>query len=457
MSEGSVRELAMEALTKVEQQQAYSNLLLNQLLQQHRLRPVDARLLTEIVYGTIQRRNTIDYFLTQFVTRGLHRLKPWVRNLLRLSFYQLYYLDRIPAHAIVNEAVVIAKRMGKGNKGISGLVNGVLRTIMRSKERLVLPENLNPVQHTALAHSHPEWLVAQWFKQFGQALTETICEANNRRPDMSVRVNVLQNDRDDIATQLQAQHMQVNESSLSPSGLIIKDSGQHELRAMFDEGRLSIQDESSMLVAHLVNPKPGMKVLDCCAAPGGKSAHMAELMNDEGEVWANDIHPHKRELIIAQAERLGLKSIRPLLGDARQLDQALDGQTFDRILVDAPCSGLGVIRRKPDVKWQKDEEEIRSLPAIQLAILTAASRLLHQEGVLIYSTCTLTSEENEQVIDAFLTQHPQFTLAAEHMAQAMPGDVSQSLLAPGMLRILPHYYDSDGFFIAALKYGTDST
>lgn len=451
MKHPSVRELALEALNRIDQQQAYSNLLLNQLLLRNPLSDVDARLLTEIVYGTVQRRNTIDYYLAQFVTRGLARLKPWVLNLLRLSFYQIYYLDRIPAHAIVNEAVMIARRKGKGNKGITGLINGVLRTIIRSKDQLVLPSDLQIVERIALTHSYPEWLITRWLAQFGEPLTEDICAANNKPPHISARVNLMKMSREHCVQQLHAQQIDAVPSPLAPSGVIIKDAEHAAIRTLFDEGILSIQDESSMVVAHIVDPQPGMKVLDCCAAPGGKTVHMAEMMNDTGEVWANDIHTHKQNLIEQQAERLGLNSIRTTLGDAMHIDRALEGQQFDRILVDAPCSGLGVIRRKPDLKWQKQQEEIAQLPVIQLGILTAAARLLQHDGVLVYSTCTLLPEENEQVVTAFLAQHPEFMLADDDLTHQLPDQLERIQLQTGMFRILPHQYHSDGFFMARLK------
>jgi 16S rRNA (cytosine967-C5)-methyltransferase len=445
----TAREVAMEILTKVEQQQAYSNLLLNQTLQKYKLDRLDVGLTTEIVYGTIQRRNTIDYFLNRFASKGIAKLEPWVRNLLRLSFYQLYYLERIPVHAIVNEAVNIAKR--KGHKGISGMVNGILRNIIRSKEELVLPSELDPVRRIALKHSHPEWMVSRWVAQYGEQTTESICEANNSTPHASVRVNTVRHDRDSIMRKMMEKSLQVKPSPLTKSGIIVENGGNMAYSEWFENGDISIQDESSMLVAEIVNPVSGMKVLDCCAAPGGKSAHLAEMMKNKGKVWANDIHPHKQKLIEDQAKRLKLDSIEAIVSDAKHLADKFAAGTFDRILVDAPCSGLGVIRRKPDLKWIKEESEIKQIPSVQLDILSTAAKLLRADGTLVYSTCTLEFEENQGVIQAFLENHPEFELDGS-IDESLPGEWIERMEVPsGMLRILPHYFHSDGFFIAKLK------
>lgn len=446
----SARALALDVLTRVDEQHAYSNLLLNQMLQKHQLERQDVGLATEIVYGTIQRRNTIDYFLDRFVAKGVAKLQPWVRNLLRLSFYQLYYLERIPSHAIVNEAVNLAKH--RGHKGISGLVNGVLRNVLRAKDKaqLVLPEQPDPIERIALAHSHPAWLVARWIEQYGEATAEAMCAANNEPPHVSVRVNAMKAQRDALLADMR-QHVDATASMLAEDGIIVKDGGNMAKSAWFKDGELSIQDESSMLVAPVVAAKPGMRVLDCCAAPGGKTMHIAERMNDEGAIWANDLHPHKQALIDEQAERLRLGSVKTVIGDAKRVAERFSEKSFDRILVDAPCSGTGVIRRKPDLKWLKSEADIKPLPDVQLSILSAAAPLLKADGLLVYSTCTVEQEENEGVIRAFLERHPQFELdrsSADHL----PQHVSEKIASDdGMLRVLPHYFNTDGFFIARLR------
>lgn len=437
----------MDVLTQVEQEGAYSNLLLNSALQKSSLAKSDAGLATELIYGTISRLNTLDYFLDKFVNKGVQKLQPWVRALLRISLYQVVYLDRIPDHAVVSEAVNLAKR--RGHQGISGMVNGVLRNILRQKESLAIPENMPPAQRISLQHSHPLWLVERWISQYGIETAEAICAANNEPPAVSVRVNTTMISRDDMLKLMSSQNFEAAPSPLSPYGIVVRGAGNMALTDWYRDGMISIQDESSMLVAEAVKPEPGMRVLDCCAAPGGKSAHMGELMKDEGSIVANDIHAHKGKLISDQAGRLGLDSISIVTGDALDLVDRFEPASFDRILLDAPCSGLGVIRRKPDLKWGKSQEDIHEIAALQLRLLESVSTLLRPGGLLVYSTCTIEPLENEGVVSAFLDSHSGFGIAEDGL-----GDLSRlegkSLQRGGGIQILPQHYHSDGFYIARL-------
>ncbi|WP_372813516.1 16S rRNA (cytosine(967)-C(5))-methyltransferase RsmB [Paenibacillus sp.] len=434
---GTAREAALDVLTRIDADRAYSNLLLNQTLQAYKLDKPDAGLATEIVYGTVQRLNTIDYFLTPFVAKGLAKLEPWVRSLLRLSFYQLYYLDRIPDHAIVNEAVNLAKR--RGHSGISGMVNGVLRNVLRRKGELALPADLPPAARIALEESHPEWMVRRWIAQYGESAARDLCRANNEPPRVSLRANRLRLDPQTLIERLQKQGLDAQASALAPSGVVVRGGGNMALTPEFASGLFSVQDESSMLVAEWVDPQPGERVLDCCAAPGGKTTHMAEKMGDRGEIVACDVHEHKAQLIAGQADRLDLKSIRTMTADARELDRYFPPGSFDRILLDAPCSGLGVIRRKPDLKWAKTEAEIAAVCSIQRDLLAAVAPLLKPGGVLVYSTCTVEKAENEEMVQSFLREHPDFS------ADAPPGGPA------AMRQLMPYEYGSDGFFIARLR------
>ncbi|WP_082865765.1 16S rRNA (cytosine(967)-C(5))-methyltransferase RsmB [Paenibacillus crassostreae] len=444
----TARELALDVLTKVEQEGAYSNLQLNAGLQKAALIREDVALTTELVYGTIARLNTLDYFLRRYVAKGLDKLQPWVRNLLRMSLYQLMYLDRIPPHAVVNEAVNIAK--SKGHQGISGMVNGVLRSILRSKEELVIPEGLTPAERIALQHSHPKWLVKRWITQYGEQAAEEICIANNTPPSISVRVNTTMISREKLMKVMAEQGIEAMPSSLTLEGILIKSGGNMALTDWYRDGLLSVQDESSMLVAEAVGPMPGMRILDCCAAPGGKTAHMAELMKDDGHIIANDMYPHKEKLIREQAERLGLSSIETVVGDALNLSEAYSESSFDRILLDAPCSGLGVIRRKPDLKWAKKPADIEGIATLQYELLEKISPLLRVGGILVYSTCTIEPQENEEMVRRFLENHPQYGLAEEH-----PSSWTElqriALSRGGGIQILPQDFKSDGFFIARIQ------
>ncbi|MWV45130.1 16S rRNA (cytosine(967)-C(5))-methyltransferase RsmB [Paenibacillus sp. HJL G12] len=442
----SARELAMDVLTRVEQEGAYSNLQLNSALQRASLSREDTGLATELVYGTVSRLNTLDYFLERFVAKGLKKLQPWVRSLLRLSLYQMMYLDRIPPHAVVNEAVNLAKR--RGHQGISGMVNGVLRNILRNREKLVLPDDLLPAERIALKHSHPRWLVERWISQYGEVKAEAICSANNEPPSVSVRVNRTMISRDEMLSEMKETGLDAEPSTLSPEGILVYSGGNMALTDWYRDGQISVQDESSMLVGGAVGPAPGMKVLDCCAAPGGKTAHMAELMKDQGEIIANDLHEHKRKLIGEQAERLGLDSIHTVTGNAMELVRNYPAGSFDRILLDAPCSGLGVIRRKPDLKWTKTAEDIGEIASLQRELLDSVSSLLRVGGILVYSTCTIDPEENEGTVQHFLKSHPDFRVAQDSSVEWAKLHADNQCAG---VQILPQDYHSDGFYIARLE------
>ncbi|MEK3757637.1 16S rRNA (cytosine(967)-C(5))-methyltransferase RsmB [Paenibacillus sp. FSL R7-0337] len=447
-AQASAREVALDILMRVEQQGAYSNLLLGSSLQKADLSREDTGLVTELVYGTLSRMITLDYVLSSFVSKGMAKLEPWVRSLLRLSLYQIMYLDRVPSHAAVNEAVNISKR--RGHQGISGMVNGVLRSVLRAGDLPVLPEGLSREERISILHSHPLWMVKRWSAEYGPDTAEAMCTANNEPPAVSVRVNTTMISREAMLAELLEAGLDAAESKVSPAGLVIRGGGNLALTSWYRDGYLSVQDESSMLVAEVVAPEAGMKVLDCCAAPGGKSAHMGELMKDEGSILANDLHEHKAKLIAEQAARLGLECITTASGDALELGTALQPGSYDRILLDAPCSGLGVIRRKPDLKWRKQPEDIVSVAALQLELLQSVSGLLKPGGVLVYSTCTTEQSENSQVVAAFLERNPGF--APVSFKSAVWERLEGTALAAGDgIQLLPHHYGSDGFYIARLE------
>ncbi|RXZ77019.1 16S rRNA (cytosine(967)-C(5))-methyltransferase RsmB [Paenibacillaceae bacterium] len=446
------REVALDTLYSVSRDKAFSNLQLNKALQTADLSRADAGLATELVYGTLQRRNTLDYWLAQFVSKGLQRLEPWVVELLRMSVYQIVYLDRIPPHAAVNEAVQIAKR--RGHAGIAGMVNGVLRNMLRRRDELIVPDESDPAQRIALQHSHPLWLVKLWLKELGEAETEAVCAAGNVPPSSSLRINLRRLNRDEAVARLSEEGCEAVASALAPAGVIVTSGGNLADTIGFRDGFWTVQDESSMLVAEAADPQPGMRVLDCCAAPGGKTAHLAEKMNNEGTVWANDLHPHKQKLIAAQAERLGLTCIKTMSGDAAQLKEHLTVDSMDVVLLDAPCSGLGVIRRKPEIKWTKSLQDIDSVAQVQQRLLASAAQLVKPGGTLVYSTCTIARSENELQIEQFLKEHPDYSLDPNwpaplldnlRLAGAIPPDFA------GMVQLLPNLAGNDGFFIARLR------
>lgn len=436
--DGNVRDAALTILLTVDKSQAYSNLLLHQTIEKYKLQAQDRGLLTELTYGTLQHKYTLDYYLEPFI-RG--KVDIWVRWLLRLSLYQMHYLTRIPAHAAVNEAVEIAKR--RGHQGIASMVNGILRSVLREGVRS-LEEIKDVNERLAIETSHPQWLVDRWVESYGYELTADMLRENNIAPPQTVRVNTTKATVEEVLTTLEREGVKARRSEVMPECLYLV-SGQAARTAAFKHGLMTIQDESSMIPATVLAPQPGMKVLDMCAAPGGKTTHLAEKMNNEGSLLATDLHPKKLDLIEENTARLGLDIVETAPLDGRKAAEFLQKGSYDAILVDAPCSGLGVMRRKPDIKYTKREEDLESLQTIQLAILNNAVQLLKEGGRLVYSTCTVDRRENEGTVQAFLEAHPEMTsVRLENLPAQL--DAKQQ---DGMLQVFPQDFGSDGFFVAA--------
>ncbi len=440
----TVRDVAVEILLQIEKNQAYSNLLLNSMIKKHQVNSKDISLLTEIVYGTLQRRDTLDFYLEGFLKKS-KKVEPWVRILLRISIYQMVYLDRVPERAIFFEAVEIAKK--RGHKGISSFVNGVLRSVQREG----IPDInqiTDPVEKLSIKTSHPKWLVHKWINQFGFEEAEKMCESNLNPPSQTARVNQMKKSVIELMNELQNKEINVEHGDLAIDA-IKGVRGNLALTEEFAAGFLTIQDESSMLVARALNPKVNETILDSCAAPGGKSTHIAEIMKGTGTVHSLDLHEHKVKLIRQQADRLGLKNIQPETLDSRLAGNRFAKESFDRILVDAPCSGFGVIRRKPDIKYTKSQDDVLKLAELQKRILTAVAPLLKSNGVLVYSTCTIDVEENQGVVEAFLNDHPNF----ERDGSAINNfpEKLHPYVQDGEVQLLPQYFGTDGFYIACLR------
>ncbi len=438
--DGNVRDAALSILLAVDKNQAYSNLLLHQTIEKYKIDAKDRGLLTEMTYGTLQHKLTLDYYLEPFI-RG--KVDLWVRWLLRLSLYQMEYLTRIPAHAAVNEAVEIAKR--RGHKGIASMVNGILRSVLREG----VPSTAaiqNPVERLAVETSHPQWLVERWVESYGFEETAAMLHENNIPPVQTVRVNITRATVAEVLASLEAEGVKAQQSDMMPECIHLT-NGTAARTMAFKEGLITIQDESSMLPANVLAPQPGMKVLDMCAAPGGKTTHIAEKMANEGSILALDLHPHKLDLIEENTARLGLDIVQTAPVDGRKAADLLAKESYDAVLVDAPCSGLGVMRRKPDIKYTKREEDLESLQTIQLAILDNAVQVLKSGGRLVYSTCTVDKRENEGTVEAFISAHPE-------MEREEITNLPEKLLAKqnnGMLQVFPHDFGSDGFFVASFR------
>lgn len=425
---------ALLVLDQVFQEGAYSNIALNKVLNKRDYSDKDKSLITEIVYGTVARKITLEWYLAHFIA-DRDKLEPWVYHLLLLSLYQMIYLDKIPAHAVVNDAVAIAKN--RGNKqGAEKLVNAVLRRA--SEQDLPDPSNIKRKnKRLSVVYSTPVWLVKKLIEQYGEKRAQAILESLFIRNKASIRVTAPEK-MAELAAETGAEY-----SKLSPVGLV-KDSGHFAASAAFAAGQITIQDETSQLVAPTLDIQGHEKILDACSAPGGKTTHMASYLTT-GHITALDLYDHKLELVAENAERLHVADkVSTQKLDATKVHEVFGPDTFDKILVDAPCSGIGLIRRKPDIKYNKENQDFTALQEIQLQILSSVCQTLRKGGIITYSTCTIFDEENFQVIEKFLESHPNFE-------QVKLSHLQEDIVKDGCLAITPEQYQTDGFFIGQVK------
>ncbi|PKR78571.1 16S rRNA (cytosine(967)-C(5))-methyltransferase [Halalkalibacillus sediminis] len=445
MSKKNLREVALQLLQQVGEHGGYSHILINQAIQKNDLSNQDKGLLTEIVYGSLQRKLTLQFYLKPFV--GNKKLDKWVQWLLYMSVYQMVYLDRVPDHAIINEAVQISKK--KGHRGISGFVNGVLRNIQR-KGVADFSTIEDPVERLSVETSHPAWMVERWVDQYGYEKTSEMCHSNIIQKQVSVRVQPLKLTRNQAMDILQSEGYEVSEAGLSPQGIHV-DTG-NVLNSSLFPNQITIQDETSMLVSEMMDLEENMKVLDACSAPGGKATHIAEKMKDSGEVLAYDLHAKKVKLVKDKAETLNLSNIQTNPYDSRKLQEVHSEETFDRILLDAPCSGLGVLRSKPDIKYHKNVSDIEQLSTIQNELLHSVLPLMKKDGKLVYSTCTVDHAENEWQIDKVLKEFPELEVDQSFFDQLPKECQSLDGLSEFGLQIFPQDFQADGFFITRLQW-----
>ena len=413
---------------------AYSNIALNQAFQSSAMSQKDKSLVTELIYGTVARKITLEWYLAHYIA-DRDKLEPWVYYLLMVSLYQILYLDKIPAHAVVNDAVAIAKNRGN-KKGAEKLVNAVLRRA--SQEELPAPSSIRRKnKRLSVLYSTPVWLVKKLSEQYGDERAEAILASLFVRNKASIRVI----DPDKLPGIAAATGSEL--SQLSPVGLV-KSAGHFVATDYFAEGDITIQDESSQLVAPTLDLQGNEQILDACAAPGGKTTHMASYLTS-GHIIALDLYDHKLDLIKDNAKRLGVADkISTHKLDATKVHEVFAADSFDKILVDAPCSGIGLIRRKPDIKYNKENQDFNSLQEIQLQILSSVCQTLRKGGIITYSTCTIFDEENFQVIEKFLASHPNFE-------QVKLSHKQEDIVVDGCLAITPEQYQTDGFFIAQVK------
>ena len=422
------RDAALRALIACRRNGAWSDGALKELLSGMDAR--EAALASRLCYGVLQNQALLDAWLAPFI-RG--KLQPSVRDILRLAVYQLELSDRIPDSAAVHEAVEQAKRFA--NPQAARLVNGVLRSLLRARP-LPMPDDLS------VRFSHPQELTELLLAQYGAEKTAALLESHNAAPETVLQVNTLLSSAQEVRTALERDGVSCREHPWLENCLLVSGTGDMERLTAYREGLFYVQDAAARLAVTAAGLRPGMRVLDCCAAPGGKSFAAAVAMENRGEIISCDIHPHKLKLLENGAKRLHIDILHPLLRDAARDETPLG--TFDAVLCDVPCSGLGVIRKKPDIRY-RDLETAKELPALQRAILWNQARYVRPGGVLMYSTCTLLKRENEEVVSAFLESHPDFHTEKLSLPGNFPGNET------GMLTLYPGQYDTDGFFICRLR------
>ena len=436
------REAAMLALNACQRQGGWSDGALKKQLAAAELSGRDAALATQLCFGVLQNQMLLDFYLAKFSNIPLKRMEGKVVQTLRLGAYQMLFLTRIPHSAAVNSAVTLVKTHCK-NPRAAGMVNGILRSMERSLQNMpVIPQG-DPVAYLSTLYSHPEWLVKEFILSLGEEETAQMLAADNSQPPTAVMVNTTRTTAEELKAMLEADHVEAEPHPWLENCLLLHRTGDLERMEAFQQGLFYVQDPASRLSVLAAGAKPGMRVLDCCAAPGGKSFAAAIAMENQGEIVSCDLHPHKKKLIQAGADRLGLTIISPKTADGKVFRPEWES-AFDLVLVDAPCSGLGVIRKKPDIRY-KDPAPLADLPAVQLDILRNAARYVKPGGTLMYSTCTLLYRENGEVVETFLAENNSYK------AEAFPLPGPVGLVQGGSVTLWPHRHGTDGFFISKMR------
>ncbi len=435
----SARETALDALIACRKQAAWSNGVLKDYIARDRLDRRDAALATRLCYGVLQHRGMLDFFLQQLLTGKVKDLHPVVRDILHLGLYQIYELDKIPESAAVNESVALAKKYCRWQRSASGLVNAVLRSAVRTKGTLKQPQSLE------IRYSHPQKLIDLLGSYVGQERLEPMLAANNDIPQTVVQVNTLRTTTQALVEALEKENVRTLPHSWMKDCLVLSNTGDLEQLQAFRDGLFYVQDAAARLCVMCAQIPAGeqTRVLDCCAAPGGKTFAAAIEMGGMGKIRAGDIHRHKTTLIQRGADRLGLKNVLVREQDATE-NHPTWFEKMDVVLADVPCSGYGIIRKKPDIRY-KDPDDMARLPELQLKILYKQAEYVKMGGVLLYSTCTLVRRENEGVIEAFLRHCKNFELEPLPLPDVFPKNTS------GMLTLVPGQYDTDGFFICRMR------
>ena len=434
----------MEILIDIHKNGAYSNKAIERHLNKS-MSSQDENLIRELVYGVLENKIYIDYIISKASKIRIKKIHFQIIEILRTGIYQIVFMDRIPHSAAVNEAVNLAKKYG--HKGTIGYVNGILRAIVRDKESFTKIDNKDRVKYLSTKYSYQEYMVKRWIKEFGEEFTENLCKSNNEKQLLNIRVNTIKITKEKLQKRLENMGLDIIEAKYAKDCLIVKNPFRITETQEFKKGLFTIQDQSSILVGQITNPKENSLILDLCAAPGGKSTHLAQLMNNTGKIISRDIYDHKISLIQENIKRLGVKNIETEIANALELDENLVNKV-DYCLVDAPCSGLGLIRRKPEIKINRNEEDIYTLVKLQKEIINIAKEYVKVGGILIYSTCTIEPEENILLIQGFLKENTNFKLI--NIENELDYKEKLDTLKDGYIQLFPNIHNTDGFFIAKM-------
>ena len=434
------RDTALQVLTACRTSAAWADAVLAARIGRDSLSPQDAALATRLVYGVLQNRMLLDFYLSAYCSQSLEHLQPPLADILRLGAYQILFLDKVPDSAAVNESVNLAKRAKRGQA--SGLVNAVLRKVAQNKDALPQVPEKDEISFLSVTYSHPKWLVKRLLALLGREETEAFLRQDNETAPLTAQVNTLKTTAEDLTDELTAAGISVRPHPWVSGCLELSGTGNLTALPAFCEGRFFVQDAAARLVTDAAGLQPGSRVIDVCAAPGGKSFSTAIAIGDKGDILSCDLHENKLRRIGEGAARLGLSCIRTAVADGREPHPEW-AESADAVLVDAPCSGLGIIRKKPDIRYKKPDD-LLMLPVLQTAILANAASYVKAGGCLIYSTCTILPEENEQVTDTFLAEHPDFS--RESMSLPEPADGTS-----GQVTLWPQRHGTDGFYICRMK------
>ncbi len=435
-----VRGTAVKILNRVERTDSYLDKLIDSEFRNAEFNDFDKALLTEIIHGVLRWQSKLDWVLNGFFHGNFSKAEISVRNTLRTALYQILFLDKVPDHAAVNEAVELMKRL-RGEKA-AGLVNAVLRNIIRNKEGIHYPDvQYDPANYLAIMYSHPVWLVRRWMNRFGFYETEKLLEANNQKPGLTLRINTLKTSVEDFLKMLDLQNISYERSKFLANFIRTTNLTNLSQTEIFKRGFFTVQDESAGIAAFLLQVKPGDKVIDLCSAPGGKTTFFGEMMKNQGEIVAVDKYDSRLGLVRSGSERLGITNIECISADGAEFQC----EPVDKILIDAPCSGFGVLAKKPDIKHKREFKDVVTLLQTQEALLENAASLLKTGGALVYSTCTIEPEENFNIIKEFIVRHQEFEIdnASKY--------IDPSIVSPdGNVETFPHKHGIDGSFSVRL-------